>query len=180
MLSEAKRLQLIPSNPIADVRPVSYAAPTRTILTLERPRYQKPVLLGSVNSRAGCGNERLNRHSVQVSIYLFLNRRSDVRVISGAKTIPYFRKNCRARARTRKRRGGIHRSCSRQRVILFSLGAIYRPIAPVPRVLSCSESSLCSSAFSFCSGRAPSPSQMTKSSRRVEGEYETMFECLGM
>lgn len=38
MLCEAKRLQLIPSNPIVDVRPVSYKAPTRTILTLEEAK----------------------------------------------------------------------------------------------------------------------------------------------
>lgn len=38
MLCEAKRLQLIPSNPMADVRPVSYTEPTRTILTLEEAK----------------------------------------------------------------------------------------------------------------------------------------------
>lgn len=38
MLCEAKRQQLIPSNPIVDVRPVSYTAPTRTILTLEEAK----------------------------------------------------------------------------------------------------------------------------------------------
>ena len=38
MLCEAKRMQLISSNPISDVRPVSYAAPTRTILTLEEAK----------------------------------------------------------------------------------------------------------------------------------------------
>ena len=38
MLCEAKRLQLIPSNPIVDVRPVAYRAPERTILTLEEAK----------------------------------------------------------------------------------------------------------------------------------------------
>ena len=38
MLCEAKRLQLIPSNPISDVRPVSYTAPNREILTLEEAK----------------------------------------------------------------------------------------------------------------------------------------------
>ena len=38
MLCEAKRLQLIPSNPIVDVRPVSYTAPSRQILTLDEAK----------------------------------------------------------------------------------------------------------------------------------------------
>jgi hypothetical protein len=38
MLCEDRRMELIPSNPIEGVRPVSYSAPTRTILTLEETK----------------------------------------------------------------------------------------------------------------------------------------------
>ena len=38
MLCEARRLQLIPSNPMEDVRPVFYTAPSREILTLEEAK----------------------------------------------------------------------------------------------------------------------------------------------
>ena len=37
-MAEAKRMQLISSNPIVDVRPVSYTAPSRQILTLEEAK----------------------------------------------------------------------------------------------------------------------------------------------
>jgi integrase len=38
MLCEARRLELIPSNPIESVRPVSYTAPSRQILSLEEAK----------------------------------------------------------------------------------------------------------------------------------------------